>query len=142
MNIFKRIWNFYRTAPLGETIATLGAVGFASGMYYFFNVIDNTDFDNLAMISKLTTLLAPATPLYFGIGGCAMAELQFNLKHRLEKAIEEHGFDERQIKPLMNEWCDRQVALVVAEEYGQQAVFEQMYKEMKTEVSYPDLRNF
>lgn len=114
MSISRRIFHpieSFRTAPVGFCSLLLGAAPIAYDIANDINVyMDTSSRSGIAVIF---------------LGGVAIKK-QFTQAERIEASLEKNGHDERFLKPLMSEWCDRQTAKVVYEQAG----FENEYTEV------------
>lgn len=115
-------WEFFRTAPLGETIILL----------------------NLATL--VMDLIANDPTYYYKFAGAALGALltlrQFALRHRLEKSVQEYGYTDRAFGTTTHEWCARQTALVVADNCGNRAEYLQLCLRNREEMELPFVPNF
>jgi len=113
--------DFYRTAPLGETIFLMNAG----------QIPLNYDEPLLLGMNILGSL------------GCvALSAKQFKLRRRLENSVTEYGYNDRAFETTIPEWCDRQVARVVAKNYGNLDDYIALCKSNKDKMSLPNLKHF
>ncbi len=98
----RNIFDFYRTAPFGETIVGVSAIGGFSLIMHFPEGVSPVLGVGLVVIA----------------GGIQFSRQQFKLRSRLENAVLEYGYKEDIFELSLNEWCDRQTAMVVARKNG------------------------
>lgn len=92
------VWDFYRTAPFGET--SLALFG-----YYGFKAVREDPYFILPFLAA-------------GVLGVLAVKKQFKLKRSLEDNIRENGFTSECFERTIPTWCGRQTARVVAEKHG------------------------
>lgn len=116
--------DFYRVAPLGESLALLGIAA----------SINNGE--NNSTITLLSVIV--------GACGSALAGMQFQAKARLENAVRDNVFREKAYLGFTQEWCARQTALVVARDHGHTQEFKALIKRQrdKGEVELGFIPNF
>jgi hypothetical protein len=114
------IADFYRTAPLGETIFLMNAV----------QITWNYDEPFTLGMNFLGSL-----------AGVLLAAKQFRLKQRLESSIQKHGYDDGVFKKTLPEWCDRQTARVVVKKYGNLDEYESLCQDNKYRMGLSNLFN-
>lgn len=119
----ERLDNFrdtLRTAPVG-----LGAVA----MHVMENIsliaLTNPEMPDSAQQGAAYTVWAASAAIGLASGGGIMYK-QFRLRHRLERIVDNHGYDERAFTTVTNTWCDRQTARVVCERAGILPQFEEL----------------
>ncbi len=92
-----------------------------------------------ASLGILGMLLSPKHPLYpilsiiYCVTGGSLAHGQFKLRGRLERSIQENGFDIREFYPTVHHWCDIQTAKVVARKYGHLGDYLNLLHQRKSE---------
>lgn len=67
---------------------------------------------------------------------------QMSLRRRLEHSIEQHGYQERVFKTTVQEWCDRQTALVVARRHGVLPLYQKLCLQNMERMSLPFIPHF
>ena len=100
----------FRTAPVGFTLAFLGVL---LGGESIREIVHKPRY--LAKARAIGQLSVNALALGTG---ASMVSHQFKLRHRLERAIDRHGFDPRYMAKTLGTFCDRQTAKVVSEKAG------------------------
>ena len=115
-NIGKKVADFYRTAPFGETLA---AISVPYPVYLLIN--GGNDFEY-----TLGALLMPVA-----LAAVFDARNMFRTKRRLKAAVEEKGFDARLLGPHMNDWYNRQVSRMIVEESGRIEDYNELYQRKK-----------
>ena len=115
------IADFYRTAPLGETI-------------FLMNVgLIPLDYDEP---------IALGINIFGSLTGVALTAKQFELRQRLENLVSKQKYNDRAFETTIPEWCDRQVARVVAKKYGNLDDYVALCESNKDKMSLPNLRHF
>ncbi len=89
--------DFYRTAPIPETVFLMQAV---------------------AIPVQYDTPLLMGTSIFNSLVAIVFAAEQFKLRRRLENSVSEHGYTDKAFKTTIPAWCDRQTARVVAKNCG------------------------
>jgi hypothetical protein len=115
--------DFYRTAPIGETIFLINAIPLTLSFY-------NKDIP-IVCLNAVGAL-----------SGIVFAAKKFRLKQRLEKSVAEDGYDNRNFKTTIPEWCDRQTARVVAKNNGHLDDYIALCESNIEMMYWPNLKNF
>ncbi|MBI5065871.1 hypothetical protein HZA97_06550 [Candidatus Woesearchaeota archaeon] len=111
------VWDFYRTAPFGETSALILS-------HYAFEAFKK----NLLLEGSLIVISA--------VFSVWVARDQFKLKKRLEDHIEDHGFTSEGFETTIPTWCGRQTARVVAEKHNCLDEYVKLCEQYKGTMSY------
>lgn len=134
-NLALKIWDFYRIAPFGETIVVFEIMAAVFEIMAAIQVFQHTE--NIPIILITSALLAMGV-----LTGVVLAKRQFDLKTRLENALLKYGYSDKIFELFVSEWCARQTALVVAEEYGYKENLLKFYKLHVREMNLRFLPNF
>ena len=113
--------DFYRTAPLGETIFLMSA-----------GQIPLTYDDPLIL----------GASILISLYGVALTAKQFRLRRRLEKSVSKHGYIDKVFETTNKKWCDRQTAIVVTKNCGNLDDYIALCESNKGKISFPSLGHF
>jgi hypothetical protein len=114
----KDVIDFVRTAPLGIGLSVVTLT------------LSISSDDAGAMLLSLGYLI-PSSSLIVR---------QMHLRHRLENIINSKGYRDADFQKTLPEWCDRQTAMVVARNSGNQEKYENLYTINKKD--HPDTMSF
>ncbi|UZE94305.1 MAG: hypothetical protein IB618_01905 [Candidatus Pacearchaeota archaeon] len=115
------IADFYRTAPVGETLFLMNA-----GPIPF--TYDKPLLIGINILGSLICVHSTAK--------------QFKLRRRLENSVSEHGYDDRAFETTILDWCDRQTARVVTKNCGNLDDYVALCDTNRERMSLANLRHF
>lgn len=111
-SLIRRTVDIFRTAPVYESVVVSSIASIPLNIY-----ADNSLFVAIRLASAASFLL--------------ITKKQFNYKKRLEESMRRHGYQEKIMELSVREWCSRQTARVVAEDYGKLSEYESLCQRKK-----------